>query len=307
MPQITLEGEALAAVEQSFLQTAPGSEPGGAPCEHCLKSKEFRTVLSKPIDPPKPQKQQKPRVQEPIIAEGNPKIAIIIDDMGMDRKRSAMLVQMPQTLTLAYLPYAPDLAKQTAEAKSRGHELMIHMPMQAMDSSLGLGAIALREGMSADQIQAELDKAFSSFSGYVGMNNHMGSQVTQNESVMAAVMDRLAQKNLYFVDSVTTQRSVAYETALVYGLRAARRDIFLDHENSPGAIASALRDLEELANRKGYAIAIGHPRDHTIEALKRWMPLAQEKGFEFVHASALLSKAEKPNAIPQSQSQPPEE
>lgn len=226
----------------------------------------------------------------PRIVEGHPEIAIIIDDVGMDRKHSLQVAEMDAPLTLAFLPYAPDLERLAGIAKQHGHELMIHMPMQAMDSRLSLGSISLREDMDKAQVESELDQAFKAFDGYVGLNNHMGSRLTQNAEVMALVMQRLKEKGLYFVDSKTIGHSVAADVARSYGLRTGERDIFLDHVNSAEFVASALRELEAVAERRGYAIAIGHPKSVTIEGLRAWIPDAQARGFKIVYASALVSK-----------------
>lgn len=243
-----------------------------------------------------------PKYETPRIAKGHPEIAIIIDDVGMDRKHSFEVAKMDAPLTLAFLPYAPDLQSVVDTAKAHGHELMIHMPMQAMDSKVSLGSIALREGMSDAEVDVQLDKAFASFDGYKGLNNHMGSRVTQNTSIMRRVMERLKERDLYFVDSKTIGSSVAGDVARAYGLRTSDRDVFLDHVNNIDFVRSALRDVERVADRKGYAIAIGHPKAVTIQGLREWIPDAQARGYTIVFASKLVSR---PRAV-QSVAQTPE-
>lgn len=240
------------------------------------------------VEAPKP-----PPVQEPLFRhEGDPaKIVIIIDDMGMDRKRSQRVIDLSGPLTLAFLPYAPKLDGITQDAKAKGHELIIHMPMEPMDSGLNPGSIALRSGMSDAEIDAMLDKAFSSFQGYVGLNNHMGSRLTRDEKAMTRLMQRLKERNLFFVDSKTIGSSVASTKAAEAGLRYGDRDVFLDHQDTPEFVMKALRQMERVASKKGYAIAIGHPKDSTINALNAWLPTLKERGFELVPVSAVVRRA----------------
>lgn len=217
------------------------------------------------------------------------RIAIMIDDMGMNRTQSRAVVEMDSVpLTLAFLPYAPDLASLTKPAQAAGHELMIHMPMEPVSSKVPLGPIALKDNMNADEIKAMLDKAYASFDGYTGLNNHMGSRVTQNKAVMDVVMDSLDKRGLFYVDSKTISTSIAAKAAREQGLAHAERDIFLDHEETLEFARGALKRLEKVALEKGHSIAIGHPKVNTIAALKEWLPTLEARGFEIVPVSELL-------------------
>lgn len=254
-------------------------EPSGEAVEKIAVVEKAKPKVAKKVALPK---------YEPLRVEGSPKIAIIIDDMGVDRRRSFKVLDIDAPLTLAFLPYAEQLEGITQEAKSKGHELMIHMPMEAMTNPVSLGPIALKDGMSQDEVFDNLDQAFESFDGYVGLNNHMGSRVTQNPAIMDAVMQRLKNKGLYFIDSKTIGSSVGVEMARQNGLRAAARDVFLDHESTPEFVSKALRKTERTAARQGYAIAIGHPKDATINGLQSWVDDVRARGFEIVHASELV-------------------
>lgn len=226
----------------------------------------------------------------PIIPDGTPKIAIIIDDMGVSHGNSLRTIDLNAPLTLAFLPYAEGLSKMTEQASDAGHELMIHMPMQAMTNPVSLGPIAIKSGMDKAEIRENMQAAFKTFEGYEGLNNHMGSKVTQDKQAMSEVMKALKKRDLFFVDSRTISSSIAAETAREYGLPVAVRDVFLDHEETPEFVMGALRKLEKVAVRKGHAIAIGHPKRVTIEGLQAWLPDAQSRGFEIVHVSELLER-----------------
>ncbi len=242
------------------------------------------------VEAPPPAPEPEPAIRH----EGEPaKIVIIIDDMGMDRRRSHSVVELNGPLTLAFLPYAPKLDDLTQGAKDKGHELIIHMPMEPMDSNLNPGSIALRSGMSDADIDGMMEKAFASFAGHEGMNNHMGSRLTKDEKAMKRVMAKLKERGLFFVDSKTIGSSVASRMAEAAGIKHADRDVFLDHQDTPEFVRSALRQTERVASRKGYAIAIGHPKDSTINALKEWLPGLKERGFELVPVSAVLRTSKK--------------
>lgn len=217
------------------------------------------------------------------------RIAIIIDDVGMNRRMSKAMIEVKDApLTLAFLPYAVGLPELTAAAQKNGHELMIHMPMEPMDGSIDTGPIALMDAMGRADVDAMLDKAFASFDGYAGMNNHMGSRVTQNEQAMGWVMDALVERDLFYVDSKTIASSISADQARLSGIDYAERDVFLDHEDSPEFVKAALSKAEAIARKRGYAIAIGHPKKVTYRALAAWIPGLEARGFEVVPVSELL-------------------
>ena len=216
------------------------------------------------------------------------RIAIIIDDMGVNRVLSKAVAQLDAPLTLAYLPYAENLKSLTEPAKQSGHELIIHMPMEPMDGKIDTGPIVVKDGMKRNDVKAMMEKAFASFDGYTGINNHMGSRATQDPELMSWVMDELRKKDLFYVDSKTISTSVAADAAKAYGLDYAERDVFLDHEESDAFVMSALEKTEKVALQRGYAIAIGHPKDVTIKGLKEWIPTLKARGFEIVPVSELL-------------------
>lgn len=224
--------------------------------------------------------------------EGWPRIAIIIDDMGVDQKRSKQVVALKGPLTLAFLPYARKVDRFARAGRTYGHELMIHMPMEAMNGDLDLGGIYLDSSMSPSEADKMLDKAFASFGGYVGINNHMGSRLTQNRDYMNMVMKRLDERGLIFVDSRTINSSVATEIAGDYNVPYAVRDVFLDHEPTPEFVRKSLEELEYIARYNGYAIAIGHPKDATIQVLKEWLPTLKEKKIALVPVSMIVKEEE---------------
>jgi polysaccharide deacetylase 2 family uncharacterized protein YibQ len=223
--------------------------------------------------------------------QGRPMIAIIIDDMGLERTNADRVAALPGPLTLSFMTYAEDVAKQAALARRRGHELMVHVPMEPLDEELDAGPQTLLGRLSPDELLRRLRWDLSRFDGYVGINNHMGSRFTQSREGMRLVLQELKNRGLLFVDSRTIGDSVGGKLAAELGVPHADRDIFLDNEQDAGAVDLQLARAEEVARRRGYAIAIGHPHDGTIAALARWLPGLARRGFVLVPVSAIVKRA----------------
>lgn len=221
---------------------------------------------------------------------GRPVIAIVIDDLGLNRPNTAAIVRLPGPLTLAFLSYADDLKAQTAAARRAGHELLVHMPMEPLGESYDPGPDALRTGAPPGRTVEQLRESLASFDGYVGINNHMGSRFTASEPDMRLVLTELKRRGLLFLDSRTIGGSVAHEVAAQVGLPFAERDVFLDNVQSSSEVEARLAETEEIARRRGHAIAIGHPHDATIEALAKWLPTLAARGFALVPVSAIVKR-----------------
>lgn len=231
-----------------------------------------------------------PPVTMPGPFKGKAKVAIIIDDLGMDAKRSREIVDLPAPITLAFLPYGTKTVELAKIGKARGHELIIHTPMQAVDTKQNIGPMGLKANMDQATFDSSFKTIMQSFDGYDGINNHMGSLLTQDETAMGRLMVHLKANNLFFVDSRTINKSVAARKAREAGVPYAVRDVFLDHENTRGFVDNALLQVERKALRDGSAIAIGHPKDVTIAGLKAWLPTLASKGIEVVPVRQLLIK-----------------
>jgi len=215
-----------------------------------------------------------------------PMIAVVIDDLGLDLARTARVSALPGPLTLSFMAYANDLPAQTMAGSAFGHELMLHMPMQPR-AAIDPGPGALMVDLSAAEIRRRLERALSKFSGYVGLNNHMGSRFTADKAGMRVVMDVARRRELLFLDSRTTGASVAPRLAPAAGVPFLERAVFIDHDPGRRAADGQLDELERTAARHGHAVAIGHPRDATIAALSAWIEPAIERGFAMVPVSAI--------------------
>ena len=221
---------------------------------------------------------------------GRPVIALVIDDMGVDRKRSARVIGLKGPLTLSFLTYAGALDGQTAAARTAGHELMLHIPMEPGSKHVDPGPNVLLTGMKPAELKRRLRWGLDRFESYVGINNHMGSKFTADGTAMAVVMEEIRSRGLMFLDSRTTAATVGRVLARRMGVPFLERNVFLDHDNDVASIKARLAEVEKLALRKGKAIAIGHPREATIRVLGPWLDGLEAKGFQLVPLTALLDR-----------------
>jgi len=224
----------------------------------------------------------------PPVDPQRPRIAIVFDDLGLNPVRTRRVIALPGPLTLSLLTYGRELQTLADEARAAGHEVMVHVPMAPTDGSIDAGPNVLRAGLPPEELRHRIDWALGRFTGFVGINNHMGSGFTADTPGMALVMRGLKERGLLFLDSMTSGRSVGAATAVQAGVPVATRDVFLDHEETLAFVSSALVKAEAVARSKGHAIAIGHPHERTIEVVAAWLAQANERGFDLVPVSAII-------------------
>ena len=160
------------------------------------------------------------------------------------------------------------------------------MPMEPVGLA-DPGPNALRVGMSDSDLQARVRWAMSRVPEAVGLNNHMGSRFTADPRAMRVALSAVADRQPLFLDSLTTGESRGQAVAAGLGLNALQRDIFLDHVQTPAEVTARLDEAEALARSRGWAIAIGHPHDTTLDVLEAWIAGARERGVEFVTVTTL--------------------
>ena len=244
-----------------------------------------------PVETPRDTFEEKaqPEPDETLIepAQGKGKIAIVIDDMGMNAGLSARAIRLPADVTLAFLPYAPRLEQQTQAALSAGHDLMLHLPMEPIGKE-NPGPNALLTNQSEEEWGKIINIAFKSFRGFIGVNNHMGSKFTSDTKGMEYFSKQIVERDVFFLDSRTNGVSLAEKAMQQVGVRTAVRDVFLDDMISAQNVRNELRRTEQIATRNGQAIAIGHPHAVTLEVLEQWLPQARERGFEIVRVKDLV-------------------
>ena len=222
--------------------------------------------------------------------DGRPLIAVVFDDLGVNRRQAQRVIELPGPLTMSLMSYAQDLPDLARQAREAGHELMLHIPMEPHDQGEEPGPNALLTSNDDAELRRRIDWAMDQFSGYVGVNNHMGSRFTEDRRGMSIVMQAVATRGLLFLDSRTSGKSVGYKTALDHGIPAAARQVFLDHDLGQDSIRASLAELEEIATRRGYAIAIAHPREVTLEVIREWLETVEQRGFRLAPISTVVAR-----------------
>lgn len=221
---------------------------------------------------------------------GRPALAIVIDDMGLDRPRALQTIALGGPLTLSLMTYADNLPDLVRQAHDRGHEVMAHLPMEPVNPKENPGRGALLSRMDEPTIRKTIAEDLDGWSGYVGINNHMGSKFTADRGRMAVVMEELKARGLMWLDSRTINDSAGPGAARAQGVPFITRDIFLDNVETLDAVRVQLELAKTTARNHGTAVAIGHPHDVTITALKEWLPRLGEAGVQLVPATEILKR-----------------
>ncbi len=222
------------------------------------------------------------------ILPNKPEIALVIDDLGLDKPRTRRAIGLAGPITLSFLSYATGLKRQTAAARRAGHEIFLHMSMEPDSTTVDPGPNVLLTGLGREELLRRLRWGLDSFEGYVGVNNHMGSRFTKDREGMTLVLGELSHRGLAFLDSRTSSRTMGAELARRMGVPYAERNIFIDNDADPAAIRARLAETERFAANNGVAIAIGHPRQNTLDVLEPWLAGIKAKGFQLVPMSAVL-------------------
>lgn len=257
-------------------ETLPPLEPQPAPPPAAAPDPGLSPA---PVEPPVPE------VSAPIP----PRLAIVIDDVGINMAPIKKLIKLGVPLTFAILPrqkHSVELANLIYEA---GYEVIAHLPMEPENrqgNNPGKGALLV--SASDDEIRREVTRMISEMPHAVGASNHMGSRFTMSYSRMRIVLDVVKSSGLYFLDSRTTAESIAYKVAREMGVRSASRKVFIDNERDTEAIKSELRRAIRVTLKKGEAVAIGHPHRETIEALAQMREAIKNAGVQLVFVSTLV-------------------
>ncbi|MCK7551124.1 MULTISPECIES: divergent polysaccharide deacetylase family protein [Marinobacter] len=215
-----------------------------------------------------------------------PTIAIIIDDMGHNLHEGTRLVNLEQPVTLAFLPYRRHTVPLAKLAHQRQKEIMLHAPM-ANTRNFGLGPGGLTSDMDSQSLKGTLRRALQSIPHVKGVNNHMGSLLTQQLKAMDWVMSELDRYPVYFVDSRTIASSIAGEVADAYRIPTLTRDVFLDHEQTEEYVDRQFKLLIKRARENGSAVGIGHPHKVTVDYLEKHLPMLDEQGIAVATVSGL--------------------
>jgi polysaccharide deacetylase 2 family uncharacterized protein YibQ len=232
------------------------------------------------------------------------KLSIVIDDFGYRPKEENKVLQMPTAISVAVLPNAPHAREMATKAHQGGREVLIHLPMAPL-SKQPLEKDTLTPEMSSTEIERIIREASGKVPFAVGLNNHMGSKMTSSLPGMQKVMQVLNHYNYYFLDSMTIGNSQSIPAAQGTNVKVLKRRVFLDDSQDEASIRAQFTRAVKLAQRDGYAIAIGHPHPTTVRVLQQMLPTLPAD-ITLVRPSQLLNEPQHQGATPPpSKTQPP--
>ena len=287
--------------ERSYIFTG-SREKGAAPPrpEAALPAIETPAEKALPEKVPEPAPREAPKtaaagkepsaLKRPSAPLG--KVALIVDDMGNSPEALEELLALGEPLTIAVLPYSPHALETAQKAHERGLEVLLHLPLESLNgngSENGTEGL-IRSGMGEAEVRSLLEEELDRIPFVRGVNNHMGSKVTADAGMMRAILQPIRERGLFFLDSRTTAKSVAYDVAVDMGMPAASRQVFLDADGDTARIRERLLELFRIARRDGRAVGICHPFRETLRTLKENFGRLRSYGLEAVLASEMVGR-----------------
>lgn len=269
--------------EKSAVHAAP--QKNTVPEKPTVPDKKKAVQTMQPVQPAA--KPEKPRKRAPYA--GN--LTFVFDDAGHNLDQLEYFLRLPFPCTIAVLPGLRYSSESARRIRKAGKQVILHQPMQSVDLHINPGPGAVTPGLSAEQIKNIVRKNLEEIWPVAGMNNHEGSLMTADEAAMSAVLDVVAEKHIFFLDSRTTARSVVAKVAKEKNMAVWERAIFIDNDKSRAAMETQIKKGLSIARQKGSAIMIGHV--FTVELaqlLTEMYPALIEEGFSL---SAIAQAAQK--------------
>jgi polysaccharide deacetylase 2 family uncharacterized protein YibQ len=221
----------------------------------------------------------------------SPRLAIVVDDCGYNPTRDAEWLKFPEKITMAVIPFGPSSRRLPRAAHDRGFGVLIHAPMEPEGPvSDKTGGFRFQRGMSGEEMDALLGRMIEENAWASGVSNHMGSAFTADPESMAAFASLLKSRGLFFLDSVTTSRSIAVKAARKAGIPVARRDVFLDTGIRPEEMRLRWKEALSIAKEKGKAVLVCHGRRESLRAILDLVPDLEAEGVRAVTLDELFAK-----------------
>lgn len=263
----------------------PAPQKNIVPEKPVVPDKKKAVQKVQPVQPAA--KPEKPR--KPVPYAGN--LTFVFDDAGHNLDQLEYFLRLPFPCTIAVLPGLRYSSESARRIRKAGKQVILHQPMQSVDLHINPGPGAVTPGLSAEQIKNIVRKNLEEIWPVAGMNNHEGSLMTADEAAMSAVLDVVAEKHIFFLDSRTTARSVVAKVAKEKNMAVWERAIFIDNDKSRAAMETQIKKGLSIARQKGSAIMIGHVFTVELaELLTEMYPALIEDGFSL---SAIAQVAQK--------------
>tara|TARA_R110000787_G_scaffold67341_5_gene150882 strand:- start:9850 stop:11334 length:1485 start_codon:yes stop_codon:yes gene_type:complete len=226
------------------------------------------------------------------ISDDRPLIAIILSDVGFSASRTREAIEvLPAPVTFAFNPYGSNLQNFVDQARSKGHEILLQLPMEPKGyPQIDPGPQALRTDLEDAENLERLDWVLDRIKGYVGLTNQMGSKFTSEPASITPILQAMKEKGLLYLDSRTASDSVAANIAAELDIPVAINNRFLDHKADGDIIDTRLEDLENIAQRVGFSVGIAYPHTETFQHIIDWASTLDKKGLTLAPISALVKK-----------------
>jgi len=219
---------------------------------------------------------------------GPARVAVIVDDLGQRRDVFDALREIRRPIAVAVLPALPLSAAIARDASRAGMEVLLDLPMEPYRyPELDPGPGVLLMSMRPREIQQLVGTHLETVAPAVGVINRMGSRLTENRPRMQALLEVLAARRLFLVDAYTSSQSVAFDEARDAGVRAARRQILVDHDRGEAGDRARWDEVAGWAERKGEVIAVAHGHPMTVKLLREYVPRWEARGLKLVPVSQL--------------------
>ena len=277
----------------------PVDSPQKQPVQKPVKPAE------KPVSKPREQPAQKPSAkperpssapaaakpstaQAPNTPQKSGKLIFVFDDAGSTVKQAAPFFRLPFPVTIAVLPGLPQSKATATAVRAARKEVFLHQPMQAVDRSIDPGPGSIQPEMSTGDVARIVRKNIVEIGPIAGMNNHEGSLITADRNLIGAVLDVCIDTKIIFLDSRTSSKTQAPAAAMERGMHIWERDIFLDNTPVKADMLEMVNKGLEIADKKGYAIMIGHVQTPALaELLNEIYRDLQKQGYVFTTLSRM--------------------
>ncbi|MDY0211388.1 MAG: divergent polysaccharide deacetylase family protein [Desulfuromonadaceae bacterium] len=219
----------------------------------------------------------------------SPQVAIIMDDLGASINKATLVATLDIPVTMSIIPTLGHARETMHVAARHAREIMIHIPMEPLNYPYpDPGDMALMSNMSDAEIKNIIADFLHMLPYATGSNNHMGSAFTQHPHQMSVALELIAERGMFFIDSLTSPSSIGALEAARMHIPTATRDVFLDNDRDVAKITVQLTQLLQIAQKNGSAIGICHPYPETITALRKLSKLAEQHGVAVVKVAELL-------------------
>jgi len=231
---------------------------------------------------------RRPAVKEApkAVVPARAKIAFVIDDWGYNLDNLYIVDQIKYPFTASVLPHLNYSRAVAIELHRRGFQVILHLPMEPHEK-YHLEKNTILTSMGEQAIISIIGQDLSDIRYAVGVSNHMGSKATEDLRTMSIVFNELKKRNLFYLDSLVSPKSICLNLAAELGIKFIKRDIFLDNKEDAAYIRNQVYKLKRKALMYGYAVGIGHDRKVTLEVLKEIMPELEKEGYKLVFVSEL--------------------